>query len=124
MKIEYIERAINELELADTSVSNVSELASLYVVRDHLKNAVQTKLDGSDAKLRKELADILPSYETYCEQKRLFQMRRISEDAVIPFINDVCREIREFIETLYRSTDCQKERLIIIKMLSDINIEK
>ncbi len=49
-------------------------------------------------------------YEMYVDTKRQYQMRQISEDAVIASIKDVCKEIDEFISLIYSNSDLRKER--------------
>lgn len=125
MKIEVINDAITKIENLETTPENVQDLAALYIVRTYLtkqQNRSGEQPDASGLKIQKELSDILPSYCRYCEQKKLFQMNQVSEESLLLYMTAVCKEIREFIETLYNCTDCQKERLLIRKMLSDIEI--
>jgi len=71
--------------------------------------------------VKKELADILPSYYEYVDLKRDYQMGNISESRVIKSLKFVCIEIREFVDTLYSSTDMNKERKCIREMIDNIS---
>jgi len=51
-----------------------------------------------------------------------YQIKEISEAQVIDNLNLLCREIKEFIHTLYNNTDMQYERDIIEEMLKNIEI--
>ena len=68
----------------------------------------------------KELSDILPSYLQYINTKRKYQLREISDEAVYINMKALCREIKEFIQTLYSSTDTEKEREILVQTLKEI----
>lgn len=116
MDIVAIEEAIQELEIADTTVNNVSELASLYICRENLKGGLNSKLDG----IQGELEDIMPYYIKYRDIKRRYQLNQTNETEVIQGIKNVCREIQEFISTLYSGTDMNKERLCIVKTLEQL----
>ena len=110
MDIEAIYNAIDELENSDTTVENVSELASLYIVKQNLLSKITTDTE-------KELNDILPNYRIYVDIKRKYQLGQTSESDVIHSIKTVCKELQEFLCTLYCSTDMNKERLCIRSML-------
>ena len=71
--------------------------------------------------VRKELEDILPSYYEYLQVKTSYQMGEISESRVIKSLKFVCIEIREFLNTLYSSTDMNKERKCIRDMIDNIS---
>ena len=112
MNIQEIDRMIDELETSETSLSNVRNLSALYVVKDNL-----TK--GNDV-VTDELKDILPSYVKYIEVKRRYQLKEISEESVYINMKQLCREIKEFIKTLYSCTDTPRERDIIKQMIEEI----
>lgn len=70
--------------------------------------------------VKEELSDILPEYTKYREIKRKYQKKELTESAVILAMQNVCSEIRQFIQTLYSSTDMQEERNQIHKMLENL----
>ena len=107
MKLDVINETINELEEAELSLSNIRNLAALYTVKTHMLGA--QNYDGTT----RELGDILPSYLTYIEKKRLYQMHEIAEDAVLRALEALCNEINEFLRTLYSGTDTEQERHIL-----------
>ena len=113
LSITEINNTITELENGDTTFANCQRLASLYIVRDKFPinhvNAVEH-----------ELSDILPQYKNYCAVKRKYQLNELTVDAVINSISGVCKEIQEFIETLYGSTDTQEERERIKQMIQSL----
>ena len=117
MDIVAIEEAIQALEIADTTVNNVSELASLYICRQNLESGLNSKLDG----IQGELEDILPYYIKYKDIKKRYQLNQTTEGEVIQGIKNVCNEIQEFISTLYSGTDMNKERICIRNMLKQLN---
>ena len=114
MDLKAIEDNILELENDDTTVENVQELASLYIVRENYKNANLTANINESAR---ELEDILPQYTKYVEIKRQYQLGELPEQAVKKSIRLVCKEIYEFIKTLYCCTDMKAERDCIDELL-------
>lgn len=116
MDICAIDTAIEDLKNGDTTISNVQELACLYIVKDKLENVSQTESDV----VVKEFSDVLPQYETYIKTKRQYQQHKITDDAVLESLKFLCIEIKEFLLTLYQNTDMHKERLLIIEMLDKV----
>lgn len=112
LDLSTIEQTIEELEDADTTFFNCSNLASLYIVRDHLK---QTRLD-------KELFDIIPAYKRYCKVKKNYQLKEISEDVVNREMQNVCTELNEFIHALYCNTESDLERQLIKETIHQLYI--
>lgn len=111
MDINAIQDTIKELELGDTTLQNVSDLANLYIVRDRLLNT----------DVKRELDDILPAYSDYVKVKQRYQKKEVSEGVVIKSLKYVCTEIEEFIDTLYKCTDMNKERKCIKDMINIID---
>ena len=114
LDLQMVENTIKELEEADTNFANCEKLANLYIVREY-----NTTTD----EVTEELSDILPHYNIYCEKKRGYQMDNLTSSAVINALDVVCKEIKEFMSTLYSSTDMQEERdrlNILITELHDI----
>lgn len=114
MDIIAIQEAIESLESAETTPENVAELASLYIVSNSLKGT------EDEDKVQSELEDILPYYVKYRNIKRRYQLHQALDSEVIQGIKDVCRELQEFIITLYQHTDMHRERMCIKKMLSSL----
>lgn len=117
MDIQAIQDNIEELENDDTTVNNVKELALLYIVRDNFKKSMEKT--GNDSVIE-EYTDILPQYHKYLEIKRDYQIGNISERVVEIAIKKVCKEIYEFIHTMYISTDMPKERTYIKNMIENL----
>ncbi len=118
MDITAIEDNIRKLENTATTVDNVRELAFLYIVHDHLKN--QNLRVGSDI-INDEFEDILPEYRKYVEIKRKYQLGELPEIEVKRSIKRVCKEVYEFIHTLYCCTDMPAERDCIDNLLAKLN---
>lgn len=116
MDLVAINDAIETLENASTTSENVFELASLYICQERLKNRNMSKLDTSMS----ELQDILPYYKKYVDIKTRYQLKQTSESEVIKGIKDVCRELSEFIDSLYSGTDMGKERRCITDMINKL----
>ena len=113
MDIKAIEDNIKELENSVTTVDNVQELACLYIVKDNL-------LKTNTNPVEQELSDILPAYKKFCETKRKYQLREITEDAVLHDMKMLCQELKEFILSLYSNSDFYKERSILVTMIEDL----
>lgn len=111
MDLIAINRMIDELEESDTSLSNIRNLSALYNVR--------TQLLGTNTVI-KELNDILPSYTEYIEVKKRYQLKEIIIDNVLIQLTNVCKEIKEFIQSLYCGTDSEKERELLDNLLKSI----
>lgn len=105
---------IDELEQSDTSLSNVRNLSALYNVKTHL---LGTELYSNTTK---ELNDILPSYLRYIEVKRKYQLHEINIDGILIELKNVCKEIQEFIQTLYSSTDTPEERDLLHILIEEL----
>ena len=110
MNISDINRTIIELKNDDTTFENCGKLASLYIVKEFF-NADETI---------NELTDILPQYKKYMDIKRKYQLGEISEKTVERQIKLVCKEISEFINALYSSTDLPIERELIKNMINGL----
>ena len=75
---------------------------------------------NEETSVQKELFDILPHYNMYCDKKRDYQLGKVDKDIVLSSMKLVCNEISEFLHTLYSSTDMQGERDLIIDMLDNV----
>lgn len=113
MELQDIEEAIKQFEGKDPTANNVQELACLYTVRNNL----------AESSTAKELNDILPEYNCYCQSKRKFQQHQLTEDGVIHSMQGLCKELKEFIYTLYNCTDFYKERKLLLQTLEDLHTE-
>ena len=114
MDISMINDLIEELENGDTSLSNIRNLSALYNVKAHLLGS------NNYNHTTKELSDILPSYLQYIDIKRKYQLHEISEDAVYINMKELCKEIKEFIQSLYSGTDTPRERELLNQMIREI----
>ena len=113
MNIKELNNMIQDLENSDLSLSNIRNLSSLYIVRKHL---TESKIDS----VTTELDDILPSYVDYVNTKRKYQLNEITERSVYIKLEQVCKEIKEFLHILYSSTDTPKEREIIKNLIDQL----
>ena len=109
MNTDMLNTMIKELEREETTLSNIRNLASLYIVRDHLNSLVSNTVE-------QELNDILPSYRNYVDIKTRYQRHEVSDEFICMALRSVCKEIAEFIHTLYSCTDMPEERNLIKKM--------
>ena len=114
MDISTINDLIDELENGETSLSNIRNLSALYTVKSYLLGS------KTYDKTTKELSDILPSYLTYIDTKRKYQLQETTEDAVYSKMKQLCQEIKEFIQTLYSGTDTQTERDLLKQMIKEV----
>ena len=120
LNMQEIENTIEELENGDTNFLNCQRLATLYIVRDRFKNALNELVNGENDNVTNELSDILPQYQKYIDIKRRYQMGELPERSIEISIKSVCKEISEFIHTLYSCTDMQAERDCINEMILDL----
>jgi predicted metal-dependent hydrolase len=60
-----------------------------------------------------EYKDILPSYTRYCNIKKKHSMGEVTEDLVVNAMQSLCKEIEEFLVTLYAATESSTEREIL-----------
>lgn len=116
LNLEEINEAIYQLENGSTTYDTCSKLASLYIVKDKLINPLPSMVD----RVETELNDILPQYKMYCTVKRKYQLNELTEKAVYLAMQDVCTEIKEFIQTLYSGTDTQEERNMIKELIYNL----
>ena len=114
LNIDEINNTIETLENSSTTFDTCNKLASLYIVRDKLQT--QTALN----KVETELNDILPQYRLYCTVKRKYQLHELPETSIHLALQDVCTEIKEFMQTLYSSTDTPEERKLIHKLVTEL----
>lgn len=119
LNLTEINNTIEELENGETTFAICDKLASLYIVRNFFKpGTVEVH------PVEKEINDILPQYQEYKKIKTRYQMHEITEDAVVISINNVCREIKEFIDSLYAHTDMPMEREAIKQLITTLYTEK
>lgn len=112
MDLQAIQDAIEILEHSATSMENVDELSKLYIVREQLKKSNQQSNDGPK---------ILPSYSSYIETKRQYQMHQIPEDAVIISVKEVCQELDDLISLIYSNSDLRRERRCLRECLTKLS---
>ena len=111
---DILDNIIDELQSEESLFDICQELAEFYIIQDHMfknesKNEVVT-----------EFKEILPEYRKYIEIKRKYQQKQLTESAVILSMQNVCTEIKQFLRTLYSSTDMPEEREQIKSMLTNI----
>lgn len=122
MDIREINDNINMLLNSDNTFSNVSKLASLYIVKEHIENVNMNELNTLDGGTEKELNDILPEYQKYKEVKKEYQLNNTDKSNVIAHMKSVCKEIQEFILTLYQNTECEECRNLIQNMIKSLDL--
>lgn len=114
MNIDIINEMIDELEQSEPSLSNIRNLSALYNVKTHLLGT--NKFDRT----AKELSDILPSYLQYIETKQRYQLHEITDTLLYEALQNLCKEIKEFVQSLYSGTDTEKEREILQQLIKDM----
>ena len=125
LDIHEVDKTIQELEDGQTSFATCAKLADLYIVRKYFQTSKEMQEeyghDYGDAHVKEELRDILPSYTEYCDLKKHYQMGEITEKPVLNSLDRMCKEIYEFMETLYRSTDMAEERDALKELITDLH---
>lgn len=122
MDIRAIQDAIRELEESDTTFENVQELAALYIVKENLLPTIDAKVNEQDI-VESELDDILPRYKYYVNLKRKYQMHEATKELLIISMQDVCKEIKDLVFTLYNNTDTADERKLIKDLIFTLHNE-
>lgn len=112
MDIQEITNTIIELENGDTTFDACMKLASLYIVRENLSKTNDTVVS--------EYIDILPEYNHYIETKRGYQLGDISSLSVYNSFKVVCKELKEFLQALYSSSDISDERELLKSTLEEV----
>ena len=116
MNMQEIEDSIIELENGATNFNNCQKLASLYIVKEHYINKNKSLVNS----VITELNDILPQYKTYKEVKTKYELHELPKERLILSMSYVCQEIKEFLQTLYSSSDMEEERDLLRQMLSNL----
>lgn len=110
---DIINNIIDELESEDSLFDICQQLAAFYIIQDHMQKDKSSEVVA-------EYSDILPEYHKYVEIKKRFQQKQLTESAVLLSMQNVCSEIKQFIRTLYSSTDMPEEREQIKSMLVNL----
>lgn len=120
MNIIEVNDAIKELESADSSLSNIRNLASLYIVQGQMQGKLNSVMQQSNDAVLTELYEVIPSYKQYVIAKRRRQLNEISEDVVLDTLSRLGKELRDFIKSLYTATASENERILLSKIIADL----
>lgn len=120
MDIIEINNTIKELESADASLSNVRNLASLYIVQGQMQGKLNSVLQQSNDVVLTELYEVIPSYKQYVIAKRRRQLNEISGELVLDTLSRLGKELRDFVKSLYTATDSENERIMLAKIITDL----
>ena len=110
ISIDELNEEITIVENEPATHTSMQKLANLYTVRDHML---------SDNKVVAEYKDILPSYSVYCNNKKKYQLGEITETPVIQSMSNLGKEIKEFLQAIYSSTESDLERQTLFSALND-----
>ena len=119
LDINEINGTIKQLEDGETTFSNCNKLAVLYTVRDYMTG--KSAAPELSNEVTEELSDILPCYKTYHEAKEKYRLREIAEQPVIVAMNQLCREIKEFMLSLYKGADTDDEKNQLKQMVKEVH---
>ena len=128
VNIDEIQATIEELENSDTTFENCHKLADLYIVdtfyRSRTKNATEVNLmrvsANDERNVEQELNDLFPYYKKYAETKRKYQLGQLPETLLQKDLENLCREIEEFLHILYNNTYTEEERTAIKTLIADL----
>ena len=109
MDMLEIKNTIEELENGPTTYDNAIKLSALYNVRVNLNSDTE-----------KELEDILPQFKMYVAVKKGYQLKELTAEDLKFAMRSMCRDIEEFLETLYNNTELEEERTTIHSMLTNL----
>ena len=110
INMDDITTTIKELESGSTTFDSCMKLAALYTIQDRFV----THQDAPGSK------EILPQYKNYCRIKRKYQMHEIGESVMFESMQSVCKEMDDFVHTLYSNTDTTVERALILNTLQQL----
>jgi len=110
ISIEQLNEEISLVENETPTHTSMQKLAAMYTVRDHI-------LDNSNVVVS-EYKDILPSYTVYCNNKKKYKLGEITDGPVLQSMNSLCREIKEFLQAIYSSTESAEERQALSSALN------
>lgn len=119
LDLKLIEDTIQELENEPTSFENCNLLASLYICREQNKNRNMSVIEVSNDTYHLEIDDILPAYKNYIDTKRRYQQFEVVDSMLIYAMDNLCREIKEFIADLYYNTESEAERVLLTKLINE-----
>ena len=120
MNIVEVNDAIKELESSDSSLSNIRNLASLYIVQGQMQGKLNSVMQQSNDAVLNELYEVIPSYKQYVIAKRRRQLNEISEDLVLDTLSRLGKELKDFVKSLYTATASENERIILAKIIADL----
>lgn len=120
MNIVEVNDAIKELESSDSSLSNIRNLASLYIVQGQMQGKLNSVMQQSNDAVLNELYEVIPSYKQYVIAKRRRQLNEISEDLVLDTLSRLGKELKDFVKSLYTATASENERIILTKIITDL----
>ena len=120
MNIVEINNTIKELESADSSLSNVRNLASLYIVQGQMQGKLNSVMQQSNDAVLTELYEVIPSYKQYVIAKRRRKLNEISEEPVLDTLSRLGKELRDFVQSLYTATASENERILLSKIIADL----
>jgi hypothetical protein len=116
--VDELNNIISDVENNLQTYTDCQKLADLYIIR----NELFSHNDVADI-TAKEFNDILPKFRSYCMIKKKYQLNELPIDTVIHSMEDVCKELFEFITTLYSCTESKQERDCIISMLQELIVK-
>jgi len=111
VRLDEVEATIQELEQQKLTMDSCQKLAVLYSVRDHNQPQTNTAQPFS----------VMPSYNTYCMDKRKYQLGQITETAIIDDIRYVCSDLLLLVQRIYNGTDTNAEREQLRAVLKEIS---
>ncbi len=120
MNIIEVNNAIKELESSDSSLSNIRNLASLYIVQGQMQGKLNSVIQQSNDAVLTELYEVIPSYKQYVIAKRRRQLNEISEDLVLDTLSRLGKELKDFVKSLYTATASENERILLSKIIADL----
>lgn len=110
LDINDINATIKYYEKQGANLENCRVLADLYTCKSYIEN------NYNKDNVENELNDILPQYIMYCNVKKEYQLGKVGKECVLKSMEYVCKEITEFMKSLYSHTDMQEERDMLDKI--------
>lgn len=113
---EYAKINVDKMLQGSPTAQNMRDVALLslwlrfedseYNSQPEIKNAVQTKSEQQT----KELNDTFPAYSEFINAKKRYRRGEIDKQALLKIHSFLIKEIKDFLQSLYSSTDFEEER--------------
>lgn len=83
-------------------------------------NVSESKVSKLARKVKSKMFRVLPQFKMYVAVKKGYQLKELTAEDLKFAMRSMCRDIEEFLETLYNNTELEEERTTIHSMLENL----